>query len=338
MAADPFDRFRCPSCRGILSVDDFHLEDGTAIGLGCTACNTVWPIIGGIPRFTDRTHYASSFGYQWSRFDRTQIDIYSGVTSSADRLFNETTWRPEDLAGASILEVGSGAGRFSQVILDKTEAHLASVDASVAVDTNWETNGSHGDRFLLAQASIYELPFEAGSFDKVLCLGVLQHTPDFARSVDALVAMARPGGEIAADFYQVRGWWTKVQAKYLLRPITRRMPEHRLLSVIERNIGWMLRAHRWLSQTRLRPLARFIPVVDVSGTFPDGLSDEQIREWAVLDTFDMFSPAHDHPQRISKVAEMFEASGASVTFAGERDCGSGAMAAVVTAVRQPDRD
>jgi len=300
-------------------------------------CDTVWPVINQIPRFTDESHYTASFGYQWTEFDHTQIDRDSGIGHSSDRFFNETAWTADDLADTSILEVGSGAGRFSQIILDETAADLTSVDASIAVDANLKTNQRHGDRFVLAQASIYDLPFEEGAFDKVLCLGVLQHTPDFRRSVRALVSMARPGGEIAVDFYQIRGWWTKAQAKYLLRPFTRRISDERLLRLIEKNIGWMLGTHQWLSRSRLRPLARFIPIVDVSGTFPDGLSDDQVREWAVLDTFDMFSPTHDHPQRIRRVAEMFEDAGASVTFAGERDCGTGAMAAVVTAVRRDEK-
>jgi hypothetical protein len=36
-------------------------------------------------------------------------------------------------------------------------------------------------------------------------------------------------------------------------------------------------------------------VADYSREFP-GASDEQLKEWAVLDTFDMLSPAYDYPQ------------------------------------------
>ena len=84
------------------------------------------------------------------------------------------------------------------MILERTRANLYSVDYSTAVEANWRNNGALGDgRFVLAQASIYDMPFPDGRFDKVLCLGVLQHTPDFEASVRALVGKARPGGEIA---------------------------------------------------------------------------------------------------------------------------------------------
>jgi hypothetical protein len=32
------------------------------------------------------------------------------------------------------------------------------------------------------------------------------------------------------------------------------------------------------------------------------------REWAILDTFDMYSPAHDHPRSIAQVRRWFSAA------------------------------
>ena len=59
-------------------------------------------------------------------------------------------------------------------------------------------------------------------------MGVLQHTPDFEASVKALIKKAKPGGEIVVDFYPVNGWWTKLNAKYLLRPFIKRLSHARL--------------------------------------------------------------------------------------------------------------
>ena len=295
-----------------------------------------FPIIGGIPRFCEPDNYTASFGRQWNQFRTTQIDG-EGIDSnpSARRLFAETEWRPDQLSGLDILEVGSGAGRFSRAILAHTRANLYSVDFSSAVEANWRNNRALGEgRFHLAQASVYEMPFPDERFDKVLCLGVLQHTPDFEASVHALIRKARRGGEIVVDFYPIRGWWTKLHAKYLLRPLTRRMPEERLMRLIDRNADRLIRLSNALDRFGLGALRRFVPVVDFKGTMPQGLTSEQIREWIVLDTFDMFSPRFDQPQRIDKVSRMFKRGGAEVRFAGFVDCGTG-QAAVVRAVRRP---
>jgi SAM-dependent methyltransferase len=293
-----------------------------------------FPIVAGIPRICEPDNYTQNFGLQWNMFDVTQLDRpETGLDLSTTRFFAETGWSPGGLAGESLLEVGSGAGRFTQVILAKTKASLWSVDYSSAVEANLRNNGAIApDRLKLFQASIYEMPFPDGSFDKVICLGVLQHTPDFEASVRALVSKARPGGEIVVDFYPVRGWWTKLHAKYLLRPFTKRMPHDKLLARIDRNIDWLMRAHRALVQARLGALTRFLPVADLRFVLPGALSPRQAREWAVLDTFDMYSPEYDQPQRVERVAEMMRRSGARVTFAGYVDA-AGAQAAVVRAIR-----
>jgi SAM-dependent methyltransferase len=283
-----------------------------------------YPIIAGIPRFCPIDNYSDSFGQQWS----------VALPISSTRLFRETGWLPAELAGLDILEVGSGAGRFSRVLLEETRVNLFSVDYSSAVEANWRNNSGLGaGRFHLAQASIYEMPFPDARFDKVLCLGVLQHTPDFEESVRALVRKARPGGEIVVDFYPIRGWWTKLHAKYLLRPLTRRMKRDQLLRMIERNVDWMMELSKGLERAGLGIFRRFLPIVDFMNAMPSGLTPEQLREWVVLDTFDMFSPEHDHPQRLWRVASMFERAGAVVNFAAFVDCGSG-EAAVVRAVRR----
>jgi len=266
-------------------------------------------VVGGIPRFADVDNYSESFGFQWNRFAATQLHPHS-----SERLWRETGWTPAELDGLDILEVGSGAGRFSRVILEETKANLYSVDYSTAVDANLRNNGRIApDRFHLYQASVYEMPFADGSFDKVLCLGVLQHTPDFEASVRALVAKAKPDGEIVVDFYPIRGWWTKLHAKYLLRPFAKRMRHDRLLRLIERNAGWMIATHQGLTKVRLHALTRFLPLVDLEAALPKGLSPEQLCEWAILDTFDMFSPEFDNPQRTDAVVAMFEGAGARIS-------------------------
>lgn len=288
----------------------------------------------GVYRIVPESNYAENFGFQWNSFAGTQIDSVSNLVLSRERFFAEAGWTAGDLDGEAVLEVGSGAGRFTQVVLQHTKAALYSVDYSAAVEANLSNNGHHGARLQLFQASIYELPFAAGSFDKVFCFGVLQHTPDFEASVRALIQQARPDGEIAVDFYPIKGWWTKVNAKYLLRPFTRRMPHDRLLRLIESNVDWLIATHLFLHRIKLGHFTRFLPVCNIKESFPSTLSKEQLREWTVLDTFDQYSPEYDHPQRITDVAAMFERNGASVTFAGFVPYGSGMQAAVVRARRK----
>ena len=291
-------------------------------------------IIDGVARIADVENYTDNFGVQWNKFDKTQLDREKdGRNLSRKRFFAETQWDQVDLLGKNVLEVGSGAGRFSEVVLRHTKANLYSVDYSGAVTANFNNNRSIApDRFHLFQAGIYELPFPDNSFDKVFCIGVLQHTPDFEASVKSLICKAKPNTEVVVDFYSINGWWTKISAKYILRPFTKRMDHKLLMGLIESNIDWLIRAEKILHILGLGVLARFLPIVDIKHTFPKYLSKSERREWAVLDTFDMFSPEYDNPQRIEDVAAMFRRHGADVTFAGF-EYFDGFSAAVVRGVK-----
>ena len=296
-----------------------------------------FPIIEGIPRFVDSENYATSFHFQWEKFAKTQLDKEKeGLSFSKQRFFAETLWKHQNLIGENILEVGSGAGRFSKVVLEQTLGNLYSVDYSGAVDTNRKNNiGIAPERFHLFQASVYELPFPDGSFDKVFCFGVLQHTPDFERSVKCLINKAKIGGEVVVDFYPINGWWTIIQSKYILRPITKRISHQRLFTLIEKNIDWLIKAHFILHRIGLGLLTRFLPVCNIKETLSDQLSPEELREHSILDTFDMFSPEHDHPQRLKAVVKMFEKYQAKVKYSGKVKItdGDGSVATVVRAIR-----
>jgi ubiquinone/menaquinone biosynthesis C-methylase UbiE len=300
------------------------------------AKGNVFKTSGGVTRFVEESNYTDSFGFQWNKFQETQIDReQNNNTLSKERFFAQTGWDKEDLNGKNVLEVGSGAGRFTQVVLEHTKATLYSVDYSEAVAANYRNNGHYGDRLKLFKASVYDLPFADNSFDKVFCFGVLQHTPDFKKSVKALIDKAKPGGEVAVDFYPIRGWWTKVHAKYIFRPVTKRMSHPKLLSMIQRNAGWLMKLYSFFNKIGIgRVVNRFLPIVDIKGTLPANLSPKELKEWVILDTFDMFSPQHDHPQRISTVKKWFEEFGMKVTYADYVIFGNNFSVATVKGIKE----
>lgn len=295
-----------------------------------------FPVVNNIPRFVPADNYTNNFGFQWNKFQKTQIDRESKNSDfSKARFFVATGWDKEDLSGKNVLEVGSGAGRFTQIVLDYTKANLYSIDYSDAVSANYRNNAHHGERLNLFQASVYEMPFPDNSFDKVFCFGVLQHTPDFRKSIQCLVDKAKPGGEIVVDFYPIKGWYTKINAKYMLRPWTKKMSHEKLLGKIERNANRLIKTYNFFDRLKMGMIVhRFIPVCDIKRTLPDNLSKEALREWVILDTFDMFSPEYDNPQRIKTVKKWMEESGADVSFAGFLTYANNLKVPVVRAIKR----
>lgn len=250
----------------------------------------------GIPRFVERLDYADAFGEQWRRWRRVQLDSVTGKPISRVRLEEGTGWPLDDLRGETVLEVGCGAGRFTE-ILAVSGAEVWAVDATSAVDACRETVGPR-ENVHLVQADLFDLPFEPGSFDRVLCYGVLQHTPDPRAAFVALVEQLRPGGVLAADVYRKAEYVDRWSAKRLWRPLTTRIPRDRLRRIVE----WYV--PRWLPvDTRLarvpklgRFLVAFVPCWNYDGLLP--LSRDELVAWAVLDTFDALAPRYDKPQTL----------------------------------------
>ncbi|HMG83780.1 MAG TPA: class I SAM-dependent methyltransferase [Ferruginibacter sp.] len=293
-----------------------------------------YPLVNGAYRIVQGDNYTENFGYQWNKFAHTQIDSNNKLAFSKNRFFSQTGWDKEDLSNKNILEVGSGAGRFSQIILDHTQANLYSIDYSNAVEANYKNNGPN-EKLHLFQASIYELPFEKQQFDKVICFGVLQHTPDVERSVKSLIEMAKPGAEVIVDFYPINGWWTKLHAKYIFRPYTKKLSREKLYKKIDSNIDWLIKAYHFFSKIGLgKIINRFLPICDIDSTLPKDINYTQLREWCILDTFDMFSPQYDQPQRIESVVSWFKKYEMTNVWGGKITYDNNIQATVVKGIKK----
>lgn len=298
------DILACPACHGGL-ICDSQAEDILEGTLTCTGCRVVYPIRRGIPRFVDEG-YAASFGMQWNRFRKTQLDSASGTGLSAERFYAETGWSKEWLPGKLVLDAGCGAGRFLEVAA-ASGAHAVGVDISSAADAA-KLSVAPFPGAEVVQASLFALPFKPGVFDAVYCIGVLQHTPDPGRAMRALPRVLKPGGKVAVVAYE-RRLLTKLHTKYLIRPITKRLPKTALLRAIQMAMPVLFAVTEVLF--RLPLLGRVFRFVIPVANYVDEprLSTRQRYDWAILDTFDMLSPAFDSPQTEPEVAQALGGEG-----------------------------
>lgn len=298
----------CPACHSDLAMAEAREAAGEVENghLVCQACGRRYPIVGFVPRFVSSENYASTFGWQWTRFRQTQLDSHSGTTISRDRFLWQTDWSPDALRGALVLDVGCGAGRFAEVVLS-FGAEVVAVDYSVAVDACWENFHDH-PRLHVVQADVYALPLRLAAFDFLYCFGMLQHTPRPAEAFMQLPPHVKPGGRLAVDLYP-RVWTSALHPRMWLRPLTKRVPQERLLAIVQRAVPALLPLSRLAGRVPVigRALRHLIPVANYDGIYP--LSDRQMHDWAVLDTFDWLSPAYDHPQRAEELRRWFEDAG-----------------------------
>ena len=186
---------------------------------------------------------------------------------------------------------------------------VVSLDYSDAVEVNYAAHGQN-DRVLIVQADIYRMPFRPQTFDRVFCFGVLQHTPDPSLAFAQLPVSLKPGGAVAIDVYlKYTGIKGLLDTKYWARPFTRRIPPQILYPIVSGYVRVMWPLVSLLGQIPrigIR-ISRKLLIADHRDIF--ALSEDQLREWAILDTFDTLSPAYDYPQRPETVERWFQDAG-----------------------------
>ena len=256
------------------------------------------PIIKEIPRFIkEKVDYAEMWGKQWSIYQRTQFDSATKTNLSKSRLEFILGFNVGKLKNKNILEVGAGAGRFTE-ILTKTNCNLFTVDSSNSIFVNFDSNFKKNNKkkVFFIQADIENLPFKSNIFDYVFCYGVIQHTKDPKKILDILINNTKVGGKISIDFYKKRylpNCWST--PKYLWRPITTRVN----INILYKIISWYI-PHYLPFDTFLKKifgklgfiLTGFIPIPCWNYFFLD-LDKSTKVEWAILDTFDALSPKYD---------------------------------------------
>lgn len=273
---------------------DDRIDEGTLVSAGGRS----YPIVRGVPRLVPGEDYGSSFGLQWNRFARVQLDSATGAAYSRRRFDDETGWSPAELEGRWVVDIGCGSGRFAEIAAGYG-ANVVAVDLSSAVDAA-QGNLGHLPNVHVVQADLRYLPVRRDAIDRLYCLGVLQHTPDPIESARALVRALPAGGRFAFTIYG-RGPLTYANTKYLVRPLTRRLPPERLLAATERAMPVLFPATSFLYSlpTVGRVFSFVIPVANYVDRTE--LTSEARYQESILDTFDMLSPRYDRPVTVEEV-------------------------------------
>ena len=131
----------------------------------------------------DKTKYYDELGDRFEAF-MSDYDV-----ERRHHLIFLTLLGRESLQGVSVLEIGSGTGRFSKTarqlggrltVLDIGENLVATVSGELGCD------GINGDAL--------RLPFRDGSFDAIISSECIEHTLDPERAIREMCRVCKPGG------------------------------------------------------------------------------------------------------------------------------------------------
>lgn len=271
-------------------------------------------ILNSIPRILyEDFDYTDAFGIQWNKWRRTQLDSFTGTNITRKRLtrclgdkicenLNDTSKETH------VLEVGCGAGRFTEVLLEYS-VKLVSSDLSSAVDAN-VINCPITPKHQVVQADVNKSPF-GPNYDLVICLGVIQHTPNSEDTIKALYDSVKPGGSLVIDHY-THDLKRFTKLILLFRPIIKRLPAKQRMKFCESMVTIFLPIHKAIKDIPFAQMifSRISPITSYFHAYPE-LSDELQREWAILDTHDGLTDWNKRLRTPSSIRKTLEKLGAT---------------------------
>lgn len=291
--------FQCPDCGADLARVGGKGDETPR--MVCDAGHS-FPIVNGIPRFVASEAYAESFGVEWTRFPRVQLDSHNGTRISWTRFKRLAGFDPSELKGKRVLDVGCGPGRFLELMV-AAGADAYGADMSVASEVAAE-NLKDRKNCTVVQADLFNLPFAQGAFDFVYSFGVLHHTPDAEAAFRKLVDYVKPGGRISVWVYGL-GVSSGIRARWIPRPdklfgpLFQLLPHRARIKALLGFTRFALAAGSMPVAGRLLKHIFFIQDLRRAGPLNDGWEEgggdpekrERIRlEWAQHSAFDAYTP------------------------------------------------
>lgn len=256
--------------------------------------------------------YHENFGKQWNRFDKLQLDSFNGSTESSDRILNQSEQDPTFFKNKIILEIGAGNGRFTEQLL-KWGAKVVAVDFSSAIQANFKNHKDYVENgsLICIRGDVFNLPIHEETFDIVFCYGVIQHTGDNLRCLNVLSKYVKSDGDLLVDIYSnslkdFNPWI------YFIRPFFSFFRnEDKKMDFVEAFINFIFpfqyRVLKFLHNKKglykiFRLLINRSPnsVYGINLYLDSKISLENAKNWSICDTYDAWSPKHDHPVSFKK--------------------------------------
>lgn len=214
----------CPISGQPLTLVGVERREGEITGGLLTADGRKYPIIDGVPCFLDADQQIAAkqgFTPMWRYRQQGAFEhrtLY-GIKPARKAEWVEAKFLSPILPGDRVLDAGCGSAETTRVLADNhPDAQVVGLDFSDAVRVAARGSESMSNLHFV-QADVANPPFRAGTFSKVLSLGVLHHTPDTRAALTGAVRLLDADGELLLWLYPAFGESLMTDQLYLMRDL-----------------------------------------------------------------------------------------------------------------------
>ncbi len=242
--------------------------------------------------------YVENFGKQWRDYRNVQIDSINNFEISRNYL-NQMFFNNFNIfKNKSILEIGGGAGRFTEYF-SKYSNKCVSVDLSSSVYYNVSIDKINT---IIIKSDFNKLIADQ-KFDIVFCRGVLQHTVNPLDSILKIHSFVKEDGFVFFDIYKMPKVGYLHPKYFLWRPLIKLFFTYESFEkLLKNNIKIILKSKRFIKKIFLN--SNFfsdciIPIWDYKDKLD--LNENDLEKWSVMDTLDGIFAKYDYPQRNKRI-------------------------------------
>jgi len=298
----------CPRCKSDVSSNESQIS--------CPNCGNSYPIIDGVPRLVaDGISKTTrlTFDRKWKLYDNGHHPLWG---NAIDGSFLEISyeypvseerymsWRdfackflrvePRYFESRTILDAGCGTGWLSYTMA-RLGARVISTDlADSSLDLTSRILSGLGNTKVI-QADLTELPFRKESFDSIVSLGVMHHTPNTKQTFLRLSKLLKPNGEFFIHVYE-RVQPRKENLTEMVRKIIHLFPKDVQLEICKHLLTVDFRLLK--EHPAKRKFYRLLNLIIMLSKTPE-------------ESFDAYSPKYNHRHTYDEVASWYEEAGFS---------------------------
>jgi len=249
--------------------------------------------------------YVDNFGKQWRDYRNVQIDSYNNFKISKEYLNEMVFNNVSVLKDKNILEIGSGAGRFTEYLV-KYAKTCVSVDLSSSIYHNISRNE---ENVTLIKADFNKLLIDK-KFDIIFCRGVLQHTPNPLYSLLKIHSFVKNDGYVFFDIYKISRIGYAHPKYFLWRPLIKKIYKYeKFENFLKKRIEILLKLKRLVKKIFFNSdffSDCIIPIWDYKGKLD--ISNEKLKLWSIMDTLDGIYAKYDYPQSNRKIVNFLNSN------------------------------
>ena len=255
-------------------------------------------------------HYSETFFEEYKKYPKIQLDSFNKLNLNEERFYSNSKWDQKDLKDKNILEIGSGAGKFTEILI-KSGCNLITTDSSDAIKINFKNNQKLDiSRTVFIKTNANEIVFRNSVFDYVVLYGVLQNVDNQQKIIANCISQIKKGGKFTLDVTRASKFNLHlINPKYFWRNITKRVSPKKVFKIINFLVPKYIKIDTFLKKNFGffgKIISKIFFPFPLINYFYLPLSDEEKLNMSILDTFGALASTYDKPLTGKKLNDIIE--------------------------------